>query len=57
MVCDAVGSVHHGARRGWRCVALSMPCSYACGAGLAEACVHGNVSLALGVLGGQTAWH
>jgi hypothetical protein len=59
MVCDAVGSVHHGAGRGWRWVVRSMPCSYACGTGLEEACVHGNVRLALGALGGQimSRWH
>jgi hypothetical protein len=44
LVRGRVGTVHHSARRGWRWVSRSVPCSQACGAGLEEACARWNVA-------------
>jgi hypothetical protein len=54
-VCDAVDSVHHGARQGWRRGGVTVPCRRARSAGLGEVAAHGNGVHALDALGGQVA--
>jgi hypothetical protein len=58
-VRSAGGLVRRGAGRGCRRVGGSMPCRRACSARLGKACVHGNMSPSLRVLGGTIAseWH
>jgi hypothetical protein len=54
-VRDAVDSVHHGARQGWRRGGITVPCRRARSAGLGEVAAHGNGVHALDALGGQVA--
>jgi hypothetical protein len=58
-VRGAGGLVHRGAGRGCRRIGGSMSCRRACSARLGKACVHGNASPTLHVLGGTIAleWH
>jgi hypothetical protein len=50
-----VATVHLGAGQRGRRVGGDVPCRCVCRAGPGEECVLGNMVLALGALGGQTA--